>query len=189
MKRVAVLVLLLASVSVLAQQPASQAASAEDIQRLVDAMHLKQQLVQMQGTILAQYKPMVEKMAADRLKELTPQQRQRFQDMMTEMLAESLHSYPPEEMVSDVIPIYQKYLDKADVEASIAFYSSPTGQKFLNNQPKIMAEFMSSVMPKIQERVQAATQKMQERLRALLSETQSHSGHEPDPNAATPPPK
>lgn len=187
MKKAAVLVLLLFSVCSFAQQPASPAASAQDIQRLLDAMHLKQQLADMQGAILAQYKPMVEKMTAERLKDLTPEQRQRFQEVMTDMLAESLRAYSTEEMIADVIPIYQKHLGKGDVEATIAFYSSPSGQNFLKSQPKIMAEFMGQVMPKIQERVQVATQNMQERLSALIAE--AHSGHQHDSQPAPTAPK
>ena len=199
MKPVAVLVLLFCSVLAVCQQPAAekpavpaaQHASAEDIDRLLEVMHIRKQMTEMQRTMLDQYRPMMEKMGADMLKTMTPQQRQKFQDIMNDMMAESLQAYPPDEMISDMLPIYRKYLNKSDVDGMISFYSSPVGQKVLDIQPKITRDFMTVLMPKMQERMQASISKMQERIRDLVSESQSQPAQEKDfkPASPAPPPK
>ena len=197
MKPFAVLVVLLSSLLVSAQEPAAakpatpaaQPASADDINRLVEVMHMKRQMTEMQRTMLDQYKPMMEKMSGDLLRTLTPQQRQKFQDIMNDMMAESLHAYPPDEMIGDMTPIYRKYLDKPDIEAMIAFYASPTGQKVLEMQPKIIRDFMSVMMPKMQDRMQVAIARMQDRIRELAAESQPAPAQDKDFKPATPAPK
>lgn len=197
MKPFAVLVLLFSSLVAASQQPAAgksvaapaaQPATAEDINRLIEIMHVKQQMTEMQRTILDQYKPMIEKMSADMLKAMTPQQRQRFNDIINDMMADTLKAYPPDDMLKDMLPIYQKYLDRSDVEAMIAFYSTPTGQKLLETQPKIAREFMTVLVPRMQERFQDAMQKMQDRLRDLVAETQSEPAQEKGSKPAAPAP-
>lgn len=183
MKKTAVLALLLCSLTAFAQAPAPPA-TRDDVIHLLEVMNMKGQMTEMQRTMIEQYKPMLEKMGEEQLKGLSPQQRQKFNGIMAEFLSDSFKSYPPEEMIADLIPIYQKYLDKSDVQAMTAFYSSPTGRKFLDNQPKIVAEYMSVLMPNIQTRMQAPLQKLQERMRELVSEEQPATRDEPKP--ATP---
>ncbi len=48
------------------------------------------------------------------------------------------------------IPIYQKHLTKGDVDAMTVFYSSPTGQKLLREQPAIASESMQAMAPRMQ---------------------------------------
>ncbi len=168
--------------------PAAQAATAADINRLIEVTHVRKQMSEMQNAILEQYKPMIEKMSGDVLNRMTPRQRQRFNDIVSDMMADSLKAYPPEDMLRDMVPIYQKYLDKSDVEAMIAFYSTPTGQKLLDNQPKIAREFMAVLVPKMQERMQESMQKMQDRVRDLVTESPSEPAQEKEFKPATPAP-
>ncbi len=185
----AVTFVLLLAAPTFAQQsatPGAQPASAADINRLVEAMHIKKNMVQMQRTMIEEW---VDNMSADALKTLAPQQRQRFQAIMKDMMKESLAAYPPDEMIQDMFPIYQKHLDKSDVEALVHFYSSPSGQKFLDSQPKIMSEFMAVMMPKLQERMQGPVSKMQERVRAMAAEDQAQPAQDKDFKPATPAPK
>ncbi len=183
MRRIAFLLVLLFSIAVAAQQ---QPASAEDINRLVEAMHIKKNMVQMQHTMLDQW---IDNMSGELVKTLTPQQRQRFQGIMKDMMTESLAAYPPDEMIQDLVPIYQKYLDKSDVEAMVRFYSSPSGQKFLDSQPKIMSAFMAVMMPKMQERMQGPLNRMQERVRQMAAGEHAQPAPDKEFKPATPAPK
>lgn len=192
LKTAAVLVLFLSSLLAFAQAPATtaQPATRDDIAHLLEVMDMKKQVTEMQRTMLDQYKPMLQKMGEEQLKGLSAQQRQKFNDIMAEFLADSFKSYPPEDMIADLIPIYQKYLDKSDVQVMSAFYASPTGRKFLDNQPKIVGEYMSVIIPNIQTRMQAPLQKLQERMRELVSEGQAAPKEEDfKPAKPTPAPK
>ncbi len=186
MRRLAFLLVLLSSIAAVAQQ---QPASTDDINHLVEVMHVKKQMTEMQHTMLDQYKPMMEKAGADLLRVMTPPQRQKFEQIVSDMMAESLQAYPPDEMISDMLPIYRKYLDKSEVEAMIAFYSSPAGQKVLDIQPRIMRDFMAVMMPKMEERMQPALARMQDRLRELAAETQPEPAPDKGFKPATPAPK
>jgi hypothetical protein len=52
-------------------------------------------------------------------------------------------------MLGDFIPIYQRHLTRQDVQAMLAFYDSPTGQKILREQPAMMAEGMQAMQPRM----------------------------------------
>lgn len=188
MKRFVLPVLLLVACvcSLAPAQTAEQPASADDVARLMNALHVRKQMEEMQKTILAQIKPMLESMVKEQLKGMTPQQRQQVQVILADSIADSLTSYPVEEMIADITPIYQKYLNRADVDAMIAFYSSPTGQKFLQNQPQILGDFMTAMMPKIQRRVQSSTERMQKRIEDLVHQDAPSAGQEYKPAAPAP---
>jgi hypothetical protein len=75
---------------------------------------------------------------------------------------------PIEELVQAMIPAYQKYLSKSDVDALVAFYTTPTGQKILKEMPLVSAEAMQSasgivqkMMARAQERVQSEMAQVQ----------------------------
>lgn len=174
---------------------ASQPASREDVARLLEAMQVRKQMESMQQTMLGQFKPMVDRMAGEQLRNMTPQQRQHFNQIVQEMFADQRKAYPPSEMIADIIPIYQKYLTKGDVQHIAAFYASPSGRKLLDNQPEIMRDFMAEVMPKMQERMQASMRKMQDRIQELIRESRAQPGQDrefkpvtPAPDSASPSP-
>jgi hypothetical protein len=49
-----------------------------------------------------------------------------------------------EDLIKDVVPIYQKHLSRSDVEAVIRFYSSPVGQKIRREQPAMARESLQA---------------------------------------------
>ncbi|MEQ1571334.1 MAG: DUF2059 domain-containing protein [Myxococcota bacterium] len=50
----------------------------------------------------------------------------------------------PETLVDLVVPIYQRHLTEADVDAAITFYESPAGKRWTAAMPGIMAESMTA---------------------------------------------
>jgi hypothetical protein len=45
------------------------------------------------------------------------------------------------------VPIYQRHLNKGDIENLIAFYSTPTGEKLLRETASMATEALQSMMP------------------------------------------
>ena len=45
-------------------------------------------------------------------------------------------------LIEMVIPVYEKHLTDEDLDALIAFYSSPAGRRFVEKQPLILADSM-----------------------------------------------
>lgn len=50
----------------------------------------------------------------------------------------------PADLVELIVPIYSKHLTEGDVDALIAFYKSPAGQRFVAAQPEITSESMEA---------------------------------------------
>ncbi len=163
-------------------------ATVEDITRLMNAMRIQKQMEDMQRAMLNQYRPMIERMTADQVRLMSPEQRQKVQNIIAQTLTDSLKAYPPAEMIKDMVPIYAKYLNKGDVAAMIRFYSSPSGRKFLEVQPKIVNDFMAELVPKMQDRVQASMRKMQEQIQGLINEQPPQPPREREFKPATPAP-
>ena len=55
-------------------------------------------------------------------------------------IAEFKRIAKPADLVELIVPIYSKHLTEGDVDALIAFYKSPAGQRFVGAQPEITRE-------------------------------------------------
>lgn len=83
---------------------------------------------------------------------------------------EIFRDFPLQEMIDAIIPIYQKHLTRQDLQAVIAFFSSPTGQKLLKEQPAMMAEGMQAGQQIMLKRVPEINERINERVRKLIEE-------------------
>ena len=63
------------------------------------------------------------------------------------MIDELIKGMPMDEITQAMIPAYQNHFTKGDIEAMNAFYSSPVGQKVLEQLPAVMQEGMQAAMP------------------------------------------
>jgi hypothetical protein len=75
------------------------------------------------------------------------------EERLNKSMDDMLKSFPYDELIDVMIPVYQKHLTKGDVDALVAFYSSPTGEKVLTEMPAMMSESMQAatgVMQKMQ---------------------------------------
>ncbi len=66
-------------------------------------------------------------------------------------MAQAMNAYSVDEMIADVIPVYQRHFTKDDVNSLIEFYSTPAGQHLLALTPVIMKEYLPVVMTHTQE--------------------------------------
>lgn len=153
MKRIlsmAVALLLLASFTA-AQQPASPQPTREELMKMFEVLRVRQQTETTMQTVLAQMKQQLESDIQKRYPNLSPESVKKLEASINDAIG----LYPVEEMLSDLMPVYQKYLTKADVDAIIGFYSSPAGQHFLDKMPAMTQEAMSTMMTKLQVRTAA----------------------------------
>lgn len=145
-------------------QPVSaddQPASREDVVRMLNAIGMQQQAERMQTVMLQQVKTTMPVMDDEHL---SPPQRARMQDITARMLADIMTAYPPSDAINDLVPIYQRYFTKSDVDAITAFYQSPSGRKFVEKTPEIMGEFMATLMPKMQAKIRPIIDKYQKEM-------------------------
>ena len=138
----------LISLAANAQQNLSSqvAASKEDIQKLFTVMNLRQQMLQVMDEMVKQQSQLMR----DSLKKRNPQIAGAELDRLDKTMHEMMAEFPYSSMLNDLVPVYQKHLNRADVIAMTAFYSSPTGKKLLREMPAMTAESMQAAYPTMQ---------------------------------------
>jgi hypothetical protein len=117
-----------------------------------------------------QMKGMSHKMMSDKLSTLTPEQQKKFQEAMQGSMDDVMDAMRFEDLISDMIPVYQKYLTKEDLEGVIAFYSSPVGQRLLDKTPAMTTEAMKISMERMEKVMPEIMAKMQKRMDEVIKE-------------------
>jgi len=169
-------VLVLASSASVAQTSASpDAPSKEDVMRFLDLMQAKSRMVQMMDGMKSGMKTGAEAGLKQQLPDATPEQLAKA-DLLADVV---FKDFPIDEMFDALIPIYQRHLTKADLEAAIAFYSSPAGQRLLKEQPAMMAEGMQSGQDIMLKKIPDLTQRLNTKIADLAKQ-------EADKNATAP---
>jgi uncharacterized protein len=159
MKRLALALVFASFSTCLLAQSVSAPATREEIQKLLAVMDTQAQVRQTMQQVMAQSQVMAHQAMKKRHPEMTAEQLAR----MDKESAEIAKTYPVDQIIEDMIPVYQKHLTKADVDAMIAFYSSPSGKKILHEMPTIMAETMEAVYPRLQKNMDDILRRLDEK--------------------------
>jgi hypothetical protein len=179
MKRVAVFVFLtlgLAGYCRAQQTSADAPASKEDIQKYLEVMHSKDMMAQMAGAMSKPMHQMIHEQYLKNQDKLPPDFEKRLNKVMDDFMA----TVPWDQMLDNMVPVYQKHLTKGDVDALTAFYSTPTGQKILKELPQITAEAMQNIMPLMQKSMESMNQRLQQETDAMLKESENKRSAQPN---------
>ena len=155
--------------------PEDQQATKEQLAQLFDVMRVKQQMASMTRSMPAmmqqQFQQQMEQMKQEypQMSSLPEDRQQAMKKVMNNFMERSLDLYPADEMIADLTAIYQKHLSQPDVEATIAFYSSPAGQHVLDMGPAMMQEFMPMVMQKTQDRMRPLIVEMSKQMAEIAT--------------------
>jgi hypothetical protein len=148
--------LLFTSISFAQKSAADAAASKEDIQKYLDAMHYPDL---MRSTLDAMTKQMHQMTHAQLEKQ--PNLPPDFEARMDKIMDDMMKDFPIDDLLQAMIPAFQKHLTKGEVDALTAFYSAPTGQKILKEMPSMTTDamqaasgIMQKMMAKMQDRLQ-----------------------------------
>jgi len=159
-----------------AQQSAADApATKEDVQRYLDVIHSREMMTQM---VDAMIKPMHQMMHEQFMKDKDKLPAD-FEARMNKMMDDSMKSFPWDEMMQAMVPVYQKHFTKGDIDAIVAFYSAPTGQKMLKEMPAMMSEATQSMMPIIRKQMEAMTERIQQEVAQMLNAPKPKPGEKP----------
>jgi hypothetical protein len=154
------------------QNPADAPATKEDVQQYLQIMHSREMMAKMAD---AMSKPMHQMMHEQYLKDKDKLPAD-FEARMNKMMDEMFKSFPWDEMLDAMVPVYQKHLTKGDVDALMAFYSTATGQKLIKEMPEITGEAMQEMMPLMRRSMDQMTHRMQEEVAAMVRESERKSG-------------
>jgi hypothetical protein len=154
--------------------PPDQQATKEQVAKLFAAMHTREQINSMmkmfpamiQQQVRQQEKEMTENQSAGT--NLTPEQQAALDKVMNRFLDKAMNLFTVDEMIDDMAAIYQRHFTRDDVNAYIAFYSTPAGQHLLQITPVIMQEYMPIVMQRLQERSKDLTAELSKEITDVL---------------------
>jgi hypothetical protein len=157
--------------------PADQRPTREQLLKLFEVMRVREQMQSMmkmmpamvQQQIKEQTNQMTAKMPGGR--QPTAKEQADIEKVVSKYMEKAMNIYPVEEMIDDITVIYQHHISRTDVDAFIAFYSSKAGQHLLNEQPAIMAEYMPTVMKRMNERTKELTADLMKDMAAVAKES------------------
>lgn len=149
--------LLLGSICLAQQAAPPDQPTRDELMKMFDVLRVRQQTQNMMRNVLAQMKTQVEGDIQKRYPNLPPEAAAQLEATIND----AVNLYPVNEMLDDLIPVYQKYLTKEDVDAVVGFYSSPAGQHFLDKLPTVTDEAMKLMMTKLQVRSAAYADKIE----------------------------
>jgi uncharacterized protein len=129
---------------------APDAPSKEDVKKLFDVMASRRQMQEMMHQMFAQMRAMNREQMKKRKPDVSDSELARMDRQSEELI----NNFPLDSMLDDMIPIYQRHFTKDDISSLTTFYSSPAGQKFLQEMPAVTAESMKVVYPRIQSEVE-----------------------------------
>lgn len=181
-----------ATIAVTAQQSSSPAPSAipvdqqpskEDVMRLMTMLKVQDNTRSMVNSMRGQTDTMTEQMVDREFPNLSPERKAKLKaDMKSDndaVMKEVLSDDYLNGIVEDMVPVYQRHISKQDIENVIAFYASPTGQRFMAELPALMTESMQAIAPRMQAQMEKAAQvaraRSEQRIKEIQAETESEA--------------
>ena len=145
----------------------ADASSKDQLMKLFDVLGINKQIqsvVDSMAKTMQQMMPATQQMSEKQKEEISRLQGELFSKMMS---PEFIHTY-----LELMVPVYQHHFTRTDVDQMITFYSSPVGQKFVNEQPLITQETFPKIMPLMQQHLQDVMKEtnFDQRMREIFAE-------------------
>jgi hypothetical protein len=150
------------------KQPASEKATEEQVLKLLDMLQIRDNLQITLDAMRRQMQHGSEEMLREKIAQPTADQIRAVDKIVDEEFAH----ISMDDLVRDVVPIYQRHLTKSDVAALIAFYSSPVGQKLRREQPAMMRESMEATSAGQREKMEQLLARVELRLEQFIQTEQ-----------------
>jgi uncharacterized protein len=161
-----------------ARKAAAAPPTREDVLKLFDLLQITKTMDAILNATKQQSMELAEQMIGARMPDATADEKKQFREMVDDVMRQALGKEAINEMLEATIPVYQHHLTKSDLDAMVAFYSSPIGQKILHEQPAMVQESMEASAG-IQQRIaRSMFQKIDERV-AKMAEADKERARKP----------
>jgi hypothetical protein len=167
MKRLLIALACLAFCAPALAQTADEPASTDDIILYLRTMHshdMFQRVMEVQSQNMQQ---LLRDQVMKEKGSVPPEFDAHFKKVMEDMIK----NMPIDQITQAMIPAYQKHFTKGDITAMSAFYSSPVGQKVLQELPVVMQEGSQAAMPIMTKYLSEWKDRMQQDLKDLGDDT------------------
>jgi uncharacterized protein len=172
------LFLLLPPVCLGQQTAAGAPASKEDVMKLFEVMHIRDMMKQVMDIAMKQSRQLARSQMKKDFPNMPPDQAAQMDRMMDDMFS----GLPIEQLLQNMVPVYQKHFTKGDMDAILAFYSSSSGQKFIKETPAITQESMQASYGLLQQYMQTTMQKVRQRAEQMQKDAKPTQPSSPKPN-------
>jgi hypothetical protein len=152
--------------ALLAQEAARDVPSTEDVMNLFLAMHVREQTLAVMQKSEEQIKTLTRDLVERRIPKITPAQLGELDIMIGDLY----ENYPVDRILNDMVPVYQRHLTRQDIKSTLAFYSSPVGQKLMQEMPAMTAEAMQVAAARLEEDNDAIMRRLEEKIRKMAEE-------------------
>ncbi len=142
--------------------------TAAQVMKYMEAMQTRSRL---QSSVTTQREELgirVHNMFRKALPDATPAEKAKFEKIVADTLGDVFANYPVEDVLRDMIPIYQNHFTESDLNQVVAFYSSPVGQKVLKEMPAISAEVVRVSEARLQPQIDEAMKNVSEQLKEMV---------------------
>ena len=136
--------------------------------KFMEVMQVRQRIQSTVQTEQEQMKSVVHNMFHKALPNATPAEKAEFEEIVASELNKMFSDYPLEDVLRDMVPVYQSHFSESDLEQILAFYSSPIGQKVLKEMPAITAEAARVSMTRLQPKIDKAMENVSARITAMV---------------------
>jgi hypothetical protein len=144
--------------------------SVAEVMKFFEVMHIHDQMQSMLQTERQQFHIIIQDMFSKRLPNATPEQRAQFQKLTEDAMNDLIKNYPLDDVLRDMVPVYQAHLTESDLNEVIAFYSSATGQRLLKEMPTMTAEAMRVSYARLQPEIQKMMQDMDGNIKKMVAD-------------------
>lgn len=151
---------------------ASNVASREQIMKLLDLLQVPESLNMTLDAMKEQMKDGAVQMFREKVPNPSPAQVKSVHAIVDE----EFKKIGMEDLIEDVVPIYQKHLSRSDVEAVIKFYSSPVGQKIRKEQPAMARESLQATSAGQRSKMELLLAKLDLRIEQLIHKEENQNG-------------
>lgn len=163
---VSVLSLSLCSFGFAQQNIVDPPASKADVERYFEAVHVHEMMTQLMQAMTGPMHQMIHEQFERDKDKLPPD----FEPRMNKIIDDMMTSIPWDEILQAMIPAYEKHFTKGDMDALVAFYSSPSGQKILRELPAVTAESMETAMPVMRKYMDGMTDRIQQQMAEMMKQ-------------------
>jgi len=142
--------------------------SAEQVMKLLELLQVRDSLQVTLDAVKNEMRRSAEDQFSEKILNPSPEQLKSLQVIVDDAFGD----LSADDMIKDVVPVYQKHLTRSDVRALVAFYSSPAGQKILREQPAMIRESMQAAGASQQKKMEKVLAKLDLRVQQLIEQEQ-----------------
>jgi uncharacterized protein len=148
--------------------------SPDQVRKLLGLLRVRDELQITLDAMKQQVKAGAAQTFSDKIPDPTPEQLKRVNLIVDDVFG----NLSLDDLIKDLVPVYQRHLTRNDVRALIAFYSSPPGQKILREQPAMIKESMQVAGAAQQKRMEVLLATLEVRMQQLINQEQTKPASE-----------